>query len=382
MLVLDKDKDAKRGRGLWEFNNSLLQDDSFIKGMNTTVSNTLEENLASNPHTIWEILKYEMRKFSIKFSQDRSKLIRAEKDKHDPASSPNEEEYENSKSWLENWHEEYTKGAILRSKAQWYENGEKSTKYFLNLEKNNSIKNTIRKVIIKNDNNEDYECDDEMKILNHTKTFDEKLFTRKSTKTFDACSTFLRGIETPQKSLCDKLLEMEELSVSLDSMQTGISPGNDGLTIEFYKSFWSLLKTPLYNSVVYSKSHGSLSISQRQVIIKLLVKKDKDTRYIENWRPISLLNVDTKIISKGLANRLKDTLPDIISHDQTAYVKGRFIGESTRLISDILEVTETFNVGGYILTADIEKSFRLNGPSIPFSRPHKIWVWRIFYRLD
>ena len=51
-LVLDKDKEAKRGRGLWKFNNSLLQDDSFIEGMNTTVSNTLEENSASNPHTI------------------------------------------------------------------------------------------------------------------------------------------------------------------------------------------------------------------------------------------------------------------------------------------------------------------------------------------
>lgn len=86
-------------------------------------------------------------------------------------------------------------------------------------------------------------------------------------------------------------------------------------------------------------------------------KKERDKRYIENWRPISLLNVDTKIISKALASRLKPVLPEIISHDQTAYVTGRFIGESTRLISDILEVTDNFNIGGYIMTADIEKAF-------------------------
>ena len=69
------------------------------------------------------------------------------------------------------------------------------------------------------------------------------------------------------------------------------------------------------------------------------------------------MNVDTKIISKALANRLKKVLPDIISHDQTAYVNGRFIGESTRLISDILDVTNDYNISGYILTADIEKAF-------------------------
>ena len=84
-----------------------------------------------------------------------------------------------------------------------------------------------------------------------------------------------------------------------------------------------------------------LSSSQRQAIIKLLEKREKDKRFINNWRPISLLNVDTKIISKAIANKLKSILPSIISHDQTAYVKGRFICESTRLISDILEITDT-----------------------------------------
>ena len=86
-------------------------------------------------------------------------------------------------------------------------------------------------------------------------------------------------------------------------------------------------------------------------------KRDKDKRFISNWRPISLLNVDTKIISKCLAARLIPILPTIISSDQTAYVKGRFIGESTRLISDILAVSDIENIDGYILTADLEKAF-------------------------
>ena len=135
------------------------------------------------------------------------------------------------------------------------------------------------------------------------------------------------------------------------------TPGNDGLTVEFYKCFWKELQIPFLNSYFYSLKVGKLSTSQRQAIIKLIEKREKDKRYIANWRPISLLNVDTKIISKAIANKLKLILPSIISNDQTAYVQGRFIGESTRLISDILEITDSFNIGGYILTADIEKAF-------------------------
>ena len=372
LLTLGASKENKRGKGLWKFNNSLLQEDSFHDCIKNTITTTLHDNSDSNPHLLWEFLKYEIRKSSIKYSKDRSNLKKIDKQFHEnivqnfesnPNGSTLQEEYQNSKTWLDTWYDDKTKGAILRSKAEWYENGEKSSKFFLNLEKNNSIKNTIRSLYVNNANtNAEMLSDDEDMILNHTEAFYNNLFARKSNRTFDDCSTFLRGINTPtlsskQKQFCDSPIAIEELTESLNSMHNGKTPGNDGLTIEFYKTFWDLLKSTLYNSLLYSKIHGSLSISQRQAIIKLLEKKERDKRYIENWRPISLLNVDAKIISKSLANRLKTVLPDIISHDQCAYVNGRFIGESTRLISDILEVSDKFNVGGYLLTADIEKAF-------------------------
>ena len=147
------------------------------------------------------------------------------------------------------------------------------------------------------------------------------------------------------------------MSKALKSMENSKSPGNDGFTVEFYKFFWIDLKFLLYDSFQDSKYTKKLSPSQRQAVIKLLTKKDKDSRFIENWRPISLLNIDTKILSKVFANRLKPTLSSIISHDQTAYVHGRFIGESVRLVSDIIEMTDLLNINGYIVTADIQKAF-------------------------
>ena len=123
-------------------------------------------------------------------------------------------------------------------------------------------------------------------------------------------------------------------------MQNDKSPGNNGLTKEFYETFWNELKEIFSDSVLEAKENGHLSILQRQAIIKLTEKKDKDKRFIKNWRPISLLNVDLKIIPKTFSEKLKRVLPDLISSQQTAYVKNRHIGESRRLISDVTEITK------------------------------------------
>ena len=112
----------------------------------------------------------------------------------------------------------------------------------------------------------------------------------------------------------------------------------------------------LFESLIDGKQKVLLSPSQRQAIIKLLEKK-KDKHLIGNWRPISFINYDTKLLSKTLAERLKTILPFTISHDQTAYVAIRFLGESVRLISDIIETTKNLNIDGYMLTIDIEKAF-------------------------
>ena len=77
----------------------------------------------------------------------------------------------------------------------------------------------------------------------------------------------------------------------------------------------------------YAFRTGTLSISQRRGIISLIPKKNKDKTLLENLRPVSLLNIDCKILTKTIAKRLEKKLPKIINSDQTGYVKGRFLGE-------------------------------------------------------
>ena len=157
--------------------------------------------------------------------------------------------------------------------------------------------------------------------------------------------------------LCEGQLTPVEVFDTLSNMQSNKTPGNDGLSKEFYIAFFDILCPNLLKCLNYAFEVGELSTSQRQAVITLIEKKGKDKRYIKNWRPISLLNVDAKILSKILASRVKKVISSLITSEQTAYVLGRVIGESIRLTSDLIEYSNIQNIPGYLVTVDIEKAF-------------------------
>ena len=110
---------------------------------------------------------------------------------------------------------------------------------------------------------------------------------------------------------CEGAITECELLKALTSMDNDKSPGNDGMIKEFYIKFWDAVKEPLCAS-------SEKSTSQKQAIINLIEKKDRDKRFIKNWRPISLLNVDTKLISKVLSSHLESAISSIMNENQVA----------------------------------------------------------------
>ena len=104
-------------------------------------------------------------------------------------------------------------------------------------------------------------------------------------------------------------------------------------------------------------------LTTRQLLnfLKNLIKI-KDKIYISNWRSISLLNFDLKMISKSLATRVKKVLSNLNDASQTVYVNERFIGESSRLIDDVIKVCDIQKISGYLLTVDFKKAFDLLNP--------------------
>ena len=158
-------------------------------------------------------------------------------------------------------------------------------------------------------------------------------------------------------ALSEKDITVEEVKRELNKMEISKSPGNDVLTKEFYEAFWDHLKVPLLLSFKIAFLKEELSTSQKQAVIKTYRKKGLRQKVYKNWRPISLLKVDVKLISKALSNRSKNLLPNLISSNQSAYVTNRFISEGGRLISDILEMTDILNMESYVITIDTEKAF-------------------------
>ena len=143
----------------------------------------------------------------------------------------------------------------------------------------------------------------------------------------------------------------------LKTMESGKSPGTDGIPAEFYKVFWDDLFPFLLAALNSAFTQGHLSISQRRGLITLIPKKDKPLQHLKNWRPISLLNCDYKIATKAIAARIKKVLPDLINNDQTGFLKGRSIGENVRLIDSIITYAESQNIPGILLFIDFEKAF-------------------------
>ena len=92
-------------------------------------------------------------------------------------------------------------------------------------------------------------------------------------------------------------------------------------------------------------------------ISNLLPKKDKDLRHLANWRPVSLLNTDYKILTKLLAIRLQKVIPSIINSDQVGYIKNRYIGENIRILYNILQYADIEQINAYITQIDFEKAF-------------------------
>ena len=270
-----------------------------------------------------DVIKMEIRSFTVQYSKRKARL---EKDKEKQlliklndlqeklCSSRNDlnllNEYYTLKSKLEKLSNKRIKGTILRSKARWYENGKKNSKYFLHLEKRNFFRKKISKLKLSNGE----ETDDAETILEEEKTFDKNLYSTRNVNPNDSefdiffNNNLLTPLNEEQSKKCEGVLTEQECYQALKHMDNGKSPGSDGFTCEFYKFFWDYVKQNVVESINYGFEKRQLSICQRRGIITLVPKKDKPTNLLGNLRPISLLNTDYKIATKTIAKRLEAVL--------------------------------------------------------------------------
>ena len=199
-------------------------------------------------------------------------------------------------------------------------------------------------------------------ILSETHSFYQNLYSEQTNITDVNLSELIINKNTkkltnePSENL-EGFITKQEASDTLRSKKSNKSPGSSGFTPEFFKMFWIKLDHFIVRSINYAYNTGELSVTQKLGLITCIPKGDKSRSFLKNWRPLSLLNTVYKIASGAIASRFKSVLHYIINNDQTGFIQGRFIGENTRLMYDIMNYAEENNIPGLLLLVDFEKAF-------------------------
>ena len=365
----------KNGKGLYKLNTSLLKDHDYINIISQEINSTIEEYQSLNSHLLWDMVKLNIKETSQQYSRYKSReLFLAENSAKLKLSkletllidSPHDAnlnvQIDVCKKEFELFELQKARGAQVRSRIRYAEQGEKNTRFFLNMERFRSCSNTITKLTVSSG----LTTSKENEILEEIRT---KFMQRYNSSIpdynniSDSMDDYIDSLNIPslsqaEQTLCDEEITIEELEQAVNCMNSDSAPGADGLPAEFYKVFWSHLKSPLLKYLNYSLETHSLSPSGSLGIITLF-HKGKDLRFddLNNWRPLSLLNCDYKIIAKVLSRRLDNVIDKIIGDQQVGFMKGRDISMVHRRIDDLIELHKKKNLKGLIVALDFKQAF-------------------------
>ena len=196
-------------------------------------------------------------------------------------------------------------------------------------------------------------------ILNSAKKFYENFYNRQKISQ-SAINELLNKIPINKKisnehfRLCEAEISLDEILNAINSQKNNKSPGNDGITAEFYKHFSNEIAPILLEVYDSWKQPGIIGISSKAGIISVIYKKG-DKKDMANYRPISLLNLDYQIFTTILKNRMQITLDNIIGKNQTAVIKNRTIIHILSTIRDVIDIKLNNNLS--VISLDFLKAF-------------------------
>ena len=393
-ITLDFRK-VRKGKGLWKFDNSLLLDQNFTDLAKKEIAATCAKYLIhpdydnflnDAPPEIIDIflntplvdlerlefnIDYDLLIISIfndiknlcisyKSGKAKSNQGRAEALLKDISLAPNGPskdqllvQYENLLTEIANDH---IKKISRISKLE----GERPSRWFLRLEKNNCAQKFIG-CIAKNDSLLTNQSDIEREI----RSFYKNLYTASGHVVSSPAELrdFLpQNLATPkltdsQAVSLESAISTDEIAIFLKKVNLDSAPGFTGISYGFIKYFFRPLGFFLAKASSNIFAKGIFPNSLKIGVISLLPKGDKDKKLLQNWRPIVLLDATYKIISGVLTNRINKVLPSLISIYQSGFVPGRCLNDSLRTLADVLEWGKNKNQAGIILSIDYRKAF-------------------------
>ena len=365
-FIPNKGKPKKRGQGFWKFNTSLLNNATYDKQIRKDMNNHIRNSSQYDCYLEWwEIMKAHIIRantitFSKKLAQEKRKIFNDAKKKLSielRKSIPDPTEVLLLKSILENEEKDRQELLRIQSRQDSLQYGERSSAYFMTSLREREKHVTIE--ALKDTNGQTHT--NPQKKLEIIHDFYKNLFDSDNAEIdLDKQKELLEKIDktlsdTSREKL-EKDLTLKELKTATKLMNKNKTPGIDGIPAEFFQKYQKILLPCLLRVALLTKENNKMSETQRQAIIALL-HKGGDTDLLSQYRPISLLCVDYKIITKAFAIRIQHVLHEIIGENQTAGIPGRSIFNNLWQARDMFDYAKETNQTNYLFNLDQSKAF-------------------------
>ncbi|KAJ0805636.1 putative RNA-directed DNA polymerase [Helianthus annuus] len=238
-----------------------------------------------------------------------------------------------------------------RSRVRWALDGDENSKFFHALINNRKASNSIHGLNVNGD-----WCSKPAQIKKQVFSFFREKFREKHhIRPKLDCSNIKKISDSESNVLIEPFLE-QEIKEAVFECGDEKAPGPDGMNFRFIKHFWSLFKDDFRRIFDWFYNSGEINLGSGASFIAL-VPKVKDPVSLANYRPINLVGVISKVISKVLANRLRRVLDGVISENQSAFLKGRYILDGPLIVNEIISWIKKKKDKAFILKIDFDKAY-------------------------
>lgn len=241
--------------------------------------------------------------------------------------------------------------------TKWYNEGEKSTRYFLRL-----LNRRNPDTFVELSSGDGVKITDPKEIETEIVNFYKNLYetyehaTVVNNQDLDFFSHLMK-VDREDDQEVSKPITANELLQTLQTCKDS-APGPDGISYSYLRFLWSTFGKLLVDAWNYSLNTGDLPPSHKTSLLKLIPKAGKDISKLTNWRPITLSNCDHKLITKTYSNRICEKVSKLIDPRQTAYLKGRVISDNIRSLKIMMDLANSEeNIDGIIVSLDAKKAF-------------------------
>ena len=352
----------KRGGGVWCLNGELVKDEKYRNKVRECINRRKDERMYEEDiGRWWESFKAEIKKMSIVYSRNRNRKEREkerklkeelerETEKIEKEGEDDLNNYIRIREELKEIEHSRCMGAIVRSRARYVVEGEKCTKFVLGLEKSKQKRIYLEQV----EGKKGEIITDFVGIAERVEEFYRDLFRKEEMKE-ESMESVLEKVEArlseKDKEMCEGNIGTGEIEAARAGSGRNKSPGIDGIISEFYIEFKDELVPVLDRLFRGIEERNEIPADMLTGLVSILYKKGNRNK-LENYRPITMLNTDYKILARVLANRIKR----VIGNTQAYSIPGRDIADITSSIRDTIHHMKE-RKWGIVMSLDLNKAF-------------------------